>query len=453
MKNTLTFNKLNIVDCVDSLNDGSNELWLHFQKTTSVAVAGHGIIIADPDIKINSSWYLTSDLILNIDGRIVTIKHPTTTTGQMMVRRVSDNIYQLSFGGESGIVDITPVLTEGVEIAQYTIDGETGSIYAPEGVSKEYVDDADLEIKKEAAKASNDKYDESVIPSQYDNKLYVYGNPESMYPAADIGGEMPAITGGHCSVDYNWWGTQVDAWQQNDYKIFNNIYNRLFFAKCINQSDNRYSQYIIACFDENATITTRSDYDAHPEQAIYFSGNASKLYIQNYSGDPQTPQGYNEDTNISTYSGGDIADFNFENNQYYGFSVTGIPVFVVNNNNQSEFDKINYYIQTGDYSNAVNYSELYPDNPESYVAIDVISGDWYKVVNNAWVKQGTLELNETSGIDAEDVDYDNTQSGLIADNVQDAIDELADVSLKFVIDSTDNGINIVYDDSILSGGE
>ena len=387
MKNTLTFNKLNIVDCVDSLNDGSNELWLHFQRMTSVVVTGHGIIIADPDIKINSSWYLTSDLILNIDGRIITIKHPTTTTGQMMVRRVSDNIYQLSFGGESGIVDITPVLTEGVEIAQYTIDGETGSIYAPEGVSKEYVDNADLNVKKTTAKASNDKYDESVIPSQLTNKLYVFGNPQGMYPASEIGGDVPAITEGRVDYSYDYWGSDVYP-NRVDYKIYDSTYNRLFCIKSANDSISNY--YSIFCTDGSEEITAIGS-DIRQSVRNSLAGHLN-TYVQRYSGDPLTPQGWLLETD-GVYVAGGSPIYNARTyNSYFGLVGTGIPIFTVADNTTASFDAVNHYISTGDYSGADNYAELYPDNPESYVAIDVISGDWYKVVNSAWVKQGTLAL-------------------------------------------------------------
>lgn len=67
----------------------------------------------------------------------------------------------------------------------------------------------------------------------------------------------------------------------------------------------------------------------------------------------------------------------------------------------------------------------------------------------------TIKINNTVydlSTTAEKTSYDNTNSDLYADNVQDAIDELVQ-PFKFEIDPTDNGINIVYDDSILNGGE
>lgn len=274
------------------------------------------------------------------------------------------------------------------------------------GVSKEYVDNADIEVKKTAANGHNDKFDETVIPSQFTNKLYVYGNPESMYHAADVGGEIPAITGGHVSVSYNWWGQQKVGWDQYDFKPYgydsetDRTFDKLCVVKCVYQADTRSAFYIFLCTCADQYITVIPD-RTEPAHTIMYSGIANKLYSQRYSGDPPTPQGYNLETNLGYYTNGIIADFNYENNQYYDFEVSGIPLFVVNSNTQSEFDDVNYYIATGDYSGAVNYSELYPDNPESYVAIDVISGDWYTVVNNEWVKQGTLDLNETGGTEVE----------------------------------------------------
>lgn len=374
--------------------------------------------------------------------------------------------------------------------------------YAPDapsggGVSKEYVDNADIEVKRTAANGHNDKFDETVIPSQFTNKLYVYGNPESMYHAADIGGEIPAITGGHASVDYNWWGQQVSNWQQNDYKTYgydsetDKIFDKLCVVKCISQADTRNAYYVILCTCDDQYITVNPNI-TEPYLSLIDSHVAQKKYEQAYSGDPPTPQGYNLVTSVSYYAGVAIADFNYKNNQYYGFEVSGIPLFVVNSNTQSEFDNINHYIATGDYSGAVNYSELYPDNPESYVAIDVISGDWYKVVNGAWVKQGTLDLNETGGTEVEanpqgtptdtlntieidgviysvegrdvalsdlsDVELSNLSDGQIlqynsTSEKWENTDNQGSLPFEFVIDPTDNGINIVYDDSILNGGE
>ena len=67
----------------------------------------------------------------------------------------------------------------------------------------------------------------------------------------------------------------------------------------------------------------------------------------------------------------------------------------------------------------------------------------------------TIKINNTVydlATTAEKTSYDNTNSNLTADNVQDAIDELVQ-PFKFEVDPTDTGINIVYDDSTLNGGE
>lgn len=278
--------------------------------------------------------------------------------------------------------------------------------YAPDapsggGVSKEYVDNADIEVKRTAANGHNDKFDETVIPSQFTNKLYVYGSPESMYHASDIGGEMPEITQGHIEVGYNYWGQPVPDWYVQDNRIYDDEYNRLCAIKVIDQQDSNWAYWFALCFKSDESIASNPNYDDYPSNSVLYGGLTSKQYLRQYANRPPEPQGWVEYNGIAYIDAQRIRDTTTEQGQYYGCQVSGIPIFVVNNNNQTEWDKVNHYISTGDYSNASNYRELYPDNPESFVAIDTISGDWYTVVNNAWVKQGTLELAETGGTEVE----------------------------------------------------
>lgn len=109
MKNTLTINADQnfIVDCLDSVNDGTNSLYLHFITSQNVAVSysGHGSQTITPDndtVEIDQSWYLSSDLTFVVGGVTYTIVHPTSTTGEMMVQLVSGNTYQVSFKQTSG---------------------------------------------------------------------------------------------------------------------------------------------------------------------------------------------------------------------------------------------------------------------------------------------------------------------------------------------------------------
>lgn len=106
------------------------------------------------------------------------------------------------------------------------------------------------------------------------------------------------------------------------------------------------------------------------------------------------------------------------------------------------------------------------------------SGAWRDIYCDIYTEESGQVIYDL-GTSADKISYDNTTSGLNADDVQEAIDELADekadkattlsgygitdtytktqidnkLPFSFVIDSTDNGINIVYDDSILNGGE
>ena len=326
------------------------------------------------------------------------------------------------------------------------------------GVSKEYVDNADLNVKKTTAEASNDKYDESVIPSQLTNKLYVFGNPQGMYPAAEIGGDVPPIVQGHVQVGYNYWGQLVPGWYATDVKIYDDTYNRLCVVKTPDPNDTNMWYWQMVGFKDDELLTASQYGNEYPYITIQYSGLETKYYSRTTNTDWELVT----DTGV-LLTGGGIADVNTASNQYYGCQISGIPIFVLSSNAQSEWDKVNHYISTGDYSGADNYSELYPDNPESYVAIDVISGDWYKVVNNAWVKQGTLELNSSGGgasnlSDLSDVELTNLSNGQIlqynsTSEKWENTDNQGSLPFEFVIDSTDNGINIVYDDSILNGGE
>ena len=255
------------------------------------------------------------------------------------------------------------------------------------GVSEEYVNNAILEAKKIVAKAHNDKFDESVIPSRFTNKLYVFGNPETMYPAYDIGSDAPAITEGRVDYSYDYWDSDVLS-NREDYRIYDSTYNKLFCIKAANDSVSNY--YSFFCTDGTEEIAAIGS-DIRLSVRDSLAGHLN-IYVQRYSGDPLTPQGWELETDIVSAAGGSPMYNVRTYNSYFGLIATGIPVFTISDNTTASFDAVNHYITTGDYSYADNYTELYPDNPESFVAIDAISGDWYKVVNKVWVKQGTLNL-------------------------------------------------------------
>ena len=352
--------------------------------------------------------------------------------------------------------------------------------YAPDapggggGVSKEYVDNADINVKKTAAQGHNNKYNESVLPSIFRNKLYVYGNPELMYKASETGGDEPIYAIGGSEVSYNWWGQEVETWGKADYKIYGedtdsgNNYNRLAVVKCVNPENPASSYYVCICPDYKYTITANSQAANAAISVInslsheYGAIPKTRLWLQVYSGEPLTPQGYDNTDYAVQISGGEIYDESTYN-KYYNCRIAGIPLFNVTSNTQEAFDAVNTYIRTGDASGAINYEDINPGSKNSYCAIDVISGDWYSIVNNAWVKQGTLELNSSGGgasnlSDLSDVELTNLSNGQIlqynsTSEKWENTDNQGSLPFEFVIDSTDNGINIVYDDSILNGGE
>jgi hypothetical protein len=345
--------------------------------------------------------------------------------------------------------------------------------YAPDapggggGVSKEYVDNADTEVKKTAAKGHNNKYHESVLPSIVRNKLYVYGNPELMYKASETGGDEPIYAIGGSEVSYNWWGQEAETFNKADFKIYGedtdsgNNYNRLAVVKCVNPENPASSWYVLICPDYKYTIT------ANPQNANaaisvinslsheYGATPKTRLWLQSYSGDPLAPQGYDDIDYGIQLTGGEIYDESTYN-KYYNCRISGIPLFSVVSNTQEAFAAVNTYIRTGDASGAINYADINPGSKDSYCAIDVISGDWYTVVNNAWVKQGTLDLNETGGTEVEANPQGTSTDTLNTISIDGTIYDLPSGStlpFEFVIDENDNGINIVYDDSILNGGE
>lgn len=122
MKNTLTINADQnfIVDCLDSVNDGTNSLYLHFITSANVAVtyADHGSQTITPDndtVEIDQSWYLSNDLTFTVGDVTYTVLHPTTTTGEMMVQLVEGNTYQITFkitGGGGGGITVDSELSE-----------------------------------------------------------------------------------------------------------------------------------------------------------------------------------------------------------------------------------------------------------------------------------------------------------------------------------------------------
>ena len=273
-------------------------------------------------------------------------------------------------------------------------------------VTKDYVDKMILDLKRESAKASNNKFNESAIPSQYVNKLYVYGNPESMYPVNEVGRYINIFPSGRTTADYHWDGQETRSnWVINDYKIYgkdestNIIYDKLFAAKCINPADTRLACYVVLSAHKDVEIIANPNYASSPWNSIIRNASGSvaedrsKMYMMMWDAvvTPPRPREFEEISMQERFTGNLIADNYFKNYQYYNCQVTGMPLFVINSNSQSEFDKINRYIKENDYSGAVNASELGQYHKDSIVAIDVISGNWYNIVNDTWVKQGTLD--------------------------------------------------------------
>lgn len=140
MKNTITINANEgyIVDCIDSIYDGSNTLYLHFLTTVnlSVAFSGHGSQTITPQsdtIQIPSSWFLTSDLTFTVGGVTFTIKHPTLTTGNMTMAQVNDTTYQINFyesggGGSYTLPIATASILGGVKIGTGIREESDGTI-------------------------------------------------------------------------------------------------------------------------------------------------------------------------------------------------------------------------------------------------------------------------------------------------------------------------------------
>ena len=53
------------------------------------------------------------------------------TGSSKIIKHLCDNVNELIDEGGGSNVSITPSLTSGVKIADYEIDGQTGSLYAP----------------------------------------------------------------------------------------------------------------------------------------------------------------------------------------------------------------------------------------------------------------------------------------------------------------------------------
>ena len=276
--------------------------------------------------------------------------------------------------------------------------------YAPDapggggGVSKEYVDNADTEVKKTSAKGHNTKYDETVIPSQYANKLYVYNDPESMYKASEQeeSGEGFFESGNvviHYHNDWNWGDVSNTTYRRYDdaYKGLAIVKTTPPYATEAQILDKFYVYRIVAGDGTQLVIADNNVLASVNEWSL------SHSTVERDDGYTQEMFNFSAYDAIPTHSLPYPQAPDFWNGILFVSAM--LPVFDLDT--QAGVDAFNTYQTTGDYSGAINYSDLNPLSPDSFVAIDVISGDWYKVVNSAWVKQGTLDLNETGGTEVE----------------------------------------------------
>lgn len=142
MKNTITLNASAgfAPDCVDSVYDKTNSLYLSFltDRRLVVSFTGHRSMVVTPEantIEVPQDWYINTDLALTVEEVGITIKAPESTVGSMTVAAAGDNTYQVKFyqAKAGSQVSITPTLHEGTKIADYTIDGIPGELFAPNG--------------------------------------------------------------------------------------------------------------------------------------------------------------------------------------------------------------------------------------------------------------------------------------------------------------------------------
>ena len=386
--------------------------------------------------------------------------------------------------------------------------------YAPDtpggsgGVSKEYVDNADLEVKRTAAKGHNTKYDEAVIPSQYANKLYVYNDPESMYKASEQGesGEGFFENGDylyryHGGWDWSSYTKKVARRYDDNHKGVAivkhtplNATPEQILDKYFNSSIVAGDGYPLTILDNDISSSVNSWSLTHSVITVGIKNNESG-YVTPTESDYSSDSIFNNEPMfeaIPTHALPYPQEPNYFNE--YVYTSANLPIFDLDT--QTGVDAFNTYQTTGDYSGAINYSDLNPLSPDSFVAIDVISGDWYVIVNDAWVKQGTLALAETGGTEVEanpqgtptdtlnSIEIDGVIYDIEGGSGASSLSSLSDVNLTNLangqilqwnstsekwenadnqggstlpfdieIDETDNGVNIVYDDSILNGGE
>lgn len=114
MKNTLTINTLNncTCDCIDSVYDDSNSIFLIFitDKSGTVEFSNGQSFDITPQsntIFLQQDWYLAEDLrFLYSDDEHVsnefTIKKPTSTEGNMTLKKTDNFTFQVNFHKPSG---------------------------------------------------------------------------------------------------------------------------------------------------------------------------------------------------------------------------------------------------------------------------------------------------------------------------------------------------------------
>lgn len=135
MKNTLTINTLKncTCDCIDSIYDGSNSIFLLFvtDRNSKVEFSNGKTFEITPEtniIFIEQNWYLTNDLtfIFSNDDHTsdeFTIKKPTSTEGNMTLQMIENFTYQVNFHKSSGGGTATTVSVK----VNSTTTGEPGT--------------------------------------------------------------------------------------------------------------------------------------------------------------------------------------------------------------------------------------------------------------------------------------------------------------------------------------
>lgn len=195
-------------------------------------------------------------------------------------------------------------------------------------------------------------------------------------------------------------------------------YDRIAIIRCTDLPYANAPVYYVLCTD-GTTITnhTGEDYSAQVVNQYVNEGNSKIMYCT-YDWNSSTPSAWTFDQAINV---GEIYDTDPSPSGYvqlyYGFSAD-VPIYTVNGASNSDFAKINNYIETGDDSEADNAQDLHPVELHTKIWLD---GAYPQVYVKTTVTQGEYSGTITCKVVA-NVESQNPQQMMLKEFHTNSVD-------------------------------